>query len=96
MGSDDTTTITVPSVSDAEEMIDDYLLADLSLLDEDVTITITFGEESIETRSSVQSDNNNNNRWIEGDDWGREVIITVDTLLCDPDVEGDCVDILDE
>jgi hypothetical protein len=87
MGMNDTTTITVPSVSDAEDLIADYLLATLSLLDEDVTVSITFGED-VETdaeSSSVQSD-----KWIERDDWGRQVIITVDTLLC---VEGNCVDI---
>ena len=87
------TTITAPSVSDAEEMINDYLLAALSVLEEDVTVTITFGEELEAASSSGQS---NSNKWSEGDDWGREVIISVDTLLCDPDSAEGCVDILDE
>jgi len=86
----ETTTITVPSVSDAEDLIDDYLLAFLSLLDEDVTVTITFGAdvEAEAAGSRVQFD-----KWTERDDWGRQVIITVDALLCDPDIPGDCVDI---
>ena len=86
MGVDDTTTITVPSVSDAEDMIDDYLLSTLSLLEEEVTVTITFAEEvSVEAVSTgVQT-----NHWRERDDWGRQVIITVDTLLCNPDYDPD-------
>lgn len=86
----ETTTITVPSVSDAEDMIDDYLLAVISLLEEDVTISITFGEDvEIEAAgASTQSD-----KWTERDDWGRQVIITVDTLLCNPDIPNGCIDI---
>jgi len=41
----DTTTITADSVSAAEALIDDGLSADLSLLDEEMTVTITFGED---------------------------------------------------
>ncbi len=74
-----TTTITAPSVSDAEDLVDEYLLAALSLLDEDVMITITFEDELEATTSSVQTD-----RWTERDDWGRTVIISIDTLLCTP------------
>lgn len=44
-----TTEITTESVSDAGDIIDDYLLADISLLDEDVTITITFEDTLITT-----------------------------------------------
>ena len=94
MGSNGTTTIEVQSVSDAEEMIDNYLLAALSLLDEEITVSITFGEELETAASSYQSENDNNNRWLEGDDWGRGVVITVDTLLCGYGVP--CEDILDE
>lgn len=88
MGMNDTTTITVDYVSDAEDLVTDYLLASVSLLDEDVTVTITYGEyvEEAAASSSVQS-----NKWSESDDWGRQVIITVDTLLCVP---GFCEDIL--
>ncbi len=91
MGS--TTEITVPSVSDAEDMIADYLLADLSLLDEDVTVEITFGEDDATESSSVKS----TSHWLERDDWGRPVIITIDTLLCIPDpITLECEDIVDE
>ena len=87
----ETTTITVPSVSEAEDLIDDYLLAALSLLDEDVTISITFGEdvEINAASASMQSDN----KWTERDDWGRQVIITIDTLLCNPEIPNGCIDI---
>ena len=85
-----TTTITAPSVSDAEDLVDDYLLAAISLLDEDVTITITFEDELEAATSSVQTD-----RWTERDDWGKMVIVTIDTLLCIPDDPAyDCIDIL--
>ena len=88
----ETTTITVPSVSDAEDIIDGYLLAAISLLDEDVTVSITFGEEvSVEeARSSASTESS---KWTERDDWGRQVIITVNTLLCDPDIPDGCKDI---
>ena len=90
MGEDGTTTITVPSVSDAEDMIDDYLLSTLSLLEEEVTVTITFAEEaSIEAVSTgVQTD-----KWGERDDWGKQVIIKVDTLLCN-DPQFPCIGIV--
>lgn len=75
-----TTTITADSVSAAEDLIDDGLLADLSLLDDDVTVTISFGDnieaEATSTESSMAGD-----RWTERNDWGRQVIFTVDTLL---------------
>ncbi len=78
-----TTTITADSVSAAEDLIDDGLLADLSLLDDEVTVTITFGED-VETLSSSGEDSQNgknNNRWTETDEWGGQVVFTVDTLL---------------
>ena len=74
-----TSTITTDSVSAAEDLIDDGLLATLSLLDDDVTVTITFGTE-VETLSSDTS-GRSSNRWTETDDWGRPVLISVDTLL---------------
>lgn len=92
MGQMDQTIITVPSVSDAEDMIDDYLLAVLSLL-EDVTITITFGEY-VELEASGNSDQSDN--WTERDYWGRQVIITVDTLLCEPYSADGCIDITED
>ena len=78
---EDTTTITADSVSVAEDLIDDGLLADLSLLDEEVTVTITFGDDVEAASRSVEGSKNGDN-WTERDDWGREVIFTVDTLLC--------------
>ncbi len=58
-----------------------------------MTVTITFGEE---LEAAGSSDQSNSKKLSEGDDWGREVSITVDTLLCDPDSTEGCVDILDE
>ncbi len=73
-----TTTITTDSVSEAENLIHGGLLAALSLLDEEVTVTITFGAEvEAETSSSTAAQDG----WTERNDWGRQVIITVDTLL---------------
>ena len=100
------TEITTESVSDAEDMIDDYLLATLSALEEDVTVTITFEdvatvtyEDEVEQAESASQTNSGYTNQInsgytnvlpEGGEWGRRVIITVDTLLCDPGwVEGD-------
>ena len=45
---DDTTVITTDNVSLAEDMIDDGLLADLSLLDGDVIVTIEFSDYPLE------------------------------------------------
>lgn len=93
-----TTEITTESVSDAEDIIDDYLLADLSLLEEEVSITITFEDTLVTTfddevelaESGRQKNAGNTNEWLEGQEWGRRVIITVNTLLCNPDyVEGE-------
>ena len=93
-----TTVITTESVSDAEDIIDDYLLADLSLLEEEVTITISFEDTLITTfdsegeleASTGQTNAANTNKWLEGQDWGRRVVITINTLLCNPDyVEGE-------
>ena len=75
-----TTTITTDSVSAAEALIDDGLLANLSLLDEDVTATITFGAD-VEPMLLIVSKGSTSPQWTERNDWGREVIITVDTLL---------------
>lgn len=85
-----TTTITTDSVSAAEDLIDDYLLADLSLLDGDVTVTITFGvevlAESLKTKGPAAT------KWEDSQDWGRPVVITVDRLLCAGDiVDGKCI-----
>jgi hypothetical protein len=54
-----TTEIEIDYVSDAEDMIDDGLLADVSLLDGDTTVTIEFldeapDDESISLMSSVE------------------------------------------
>lgn len=82
-----TTAITTDSVSAAEDLIDDGLLVDLSLLDDDVTITITFGDEV--TESSSAKKNSTKNKWS---DWGRPVVITVNTLLCAGEIEnGECI-----
>ena len=80
-----TTIITTASVSAAEDLIDNGLLASLSLLDDDVTVTITFGDEvaseDITTKSSGAAKGSAANKWKEWQEWGREVVITVDTLL---------------
>ena len=80
-----TTIITTASVSAAEDLIDDGLLASLSLLDDDVTVTITFGDEvaseDLTTKGSVAAKGSAANKWKEWQEWGREVVITVDTLL---------------
>ncbi|MDD3813995.1 MAG: hypothetical protein PHZ02_05060 [Desulfocapsaceae bacterium] len=74
-----TTTITTDSVSAAEDLIDDGLLAGLSLLDDDVTVTITFPDEV--TAESLSAKSSATNKWNDGKDWGGPVMITVDTLL---------------
>lgn len=74
-----TTTIIADSVSAAEDLIDDGLLATLSLLDDDITVTVTFGEEVEAESSSV--DGGSQDKWTERNDWGVEVFFTVDTLL---------------
>lgn len=77
-----TSTFEIDSVSAAEDLIDDGLLAALSLLDvEDVTATITFGYD-IESASSSSADPTDNH-WAERNDWGRQVFITVNTELCE-------------
>ncbi|BHH85497.1 hypothetical protein [Desulforhopalus sp. 52FAK] len=86
----ETTTITVSSVSDAEDIIDDYLLAGISLLDDEVTVSISFGDYVELVSTSVSS---NSNEWSERSDWGREVIISVDTLLCSPQSVEGCINI---
>ena len=75
-----TSTITTDSVSAAEDLINDGLLADLSLLDDDVTVTISFGNNIEATTSSIES-SMAGDQWTERNDWGRPVIFTVDTLL---------------
>lgn len=74
-----TTTITTDSVSAAEDLIDDGLLATLSLLDDDVTVTISFGDEVVPESSLEQGGSGDG--WTETNDWGVEVIFTVDALL---------------
>jgi hypothetical protein len=89
-----TTTITTDSVSAAEDLIDDGLLADLSLLgdeadvEDDVTVTITFPDEV--TAESVSVKSSAKNKW---NDWGRPVVITVNKLLCAGTIDdnGDCI-----
>ncbi len=75
------TTITADSVSEAEALIDDGLLAVLSLLNDDVTVTISFGVDS-EAANADGEDTRESNRWTERDDWGRQVIFTINTCLC--------------
>lgn len=77
-----TSTFEIDSVSAAEDLIDDGLLATLSLLDvEDVTATITFGDDDEAASSSTEDPTDN--QWTERDDWGRQVFITVNTELCE-------------
>ncbi|MBU0961258.1 MAG: hypothetical protein KKD01_12275 [Proteobacteria bacterium] len=76
-----TSTFITDSVSAAEDLIDDGLLAALSLLDvEDVTATITFGDDVDATSSSA--DDASDSQWNERNDWGRQVFIEVNTELC--------------
>lgn len=75
-----TTTIETDSVSAAEELIDDGLLATLSLLDDEVTVTITFAAEALDQASSSK-EAPAGKTWEEGQDWGGAVIIMVDSVL---------------
>lgn len=75
-----TTTITADSVSEAEDLIDDGLLADLSLLDEAVTVTISYGDDVVSTARTLESVQKGD-RWTERDDWGRPVIFTIDRVI---------------
>lgn len=78
------TIITADSVSEAEDLVQDGLLADLSLLDEDVTVTISFGDVVSMAPLSLDEASQKGNRWTERDDWGRAVIFTVNTKIpCD-------------
>jgi hypothetical protein len=77
-----TTTITTDSVSEAENLIHGGLLAALSLLDDEVMVAITFGNE---VEAEISSSAAAQYKWTERNDWGREVIITVDTLLRNDD-----------
>lgn len=83
MGNIDMTIITTDTVSAAEDLIDEGLLADISLLDGDVTISIEFiSEEEIDSMklnsSTIDRGSDKNERkkqkWSE---WGRPVEITV-------------------
>ncbi|MBU0943514.1 MAG: hypothetical protein KJ804_02715 [Proteobacteria bacterium] len=77
-----TSTFEIDSVSAAEDLIDDGLLATLSLLDvEDMTVTITFGDDLEATSSS--SEGSTDKQWTERNDWGTQVFITVNTELCE-------------
>ncbi|MBA3030460.1 MAG: hypothetical protein FP816_16835 [Desulfobacteraceae bacterium] len=75
-----TTEITADSVSAAEDLIADGLLADLSLLDGEVSVTINFSDDLDATATNVES-TKAGDTWTERDDWGREVVFTIDTLL---------------
>ena len=78
-----TTTITADSVSEAEDLINDGLLADLSLLDGEVTVTISFGDD-VEADVRTLEGAKKGDRWTERDNWGRTVVFTVDTVIpCD-------------
>jgi len=83
MGNIDMTIITTDTVSAAEDLIDEGLLADISLLDGDVTISIEFiSEEEIDSMklnsTTIDRGSDKNERkkqkWSE---WGRPVEITV-------------------
>ena len=75
-----TTTISEITVEDADDLIRDGLLDAASVLDDDVTITITFPEEepallmSIEKLSQGTGQNSNGKKWSE---WDRPVQITI-------------------
>ena len=78
-----TTTITTDTVSAAEDLIDEGLLADISLLDGEVTVSIEFIPEeeiySMKLNSSKMDRGNDKNerkkqKWSE---WGGPVKITV-------------------
>lgn len=77
-------TIDIEDVGSTDDLIDDGLLDDISLLDGEVTVTITFPEEAedISILRSVESMSGNNNgpkanfdkKWSE---WGRPVQIHI-------------------
>jgi hypothetical protein len=77
---DDMTVITTDTVTVAEDLIDEGLLADLSLLDEPVTVTIEFlpTESSSSIFSTLGNDDKKNSqkhkKWSE---WGGPVKITI-------------------
>jgi len=72
----DTIIINTETVSAADELIDDGLLDDLSLLDGEVTINIEFPaeEESILRSVAEINQSGKTKKWSE---WGRPVKITV-------------------
>ncbi|PLX88735.1 MAG: hypothetical protein C0619_12095 [Desulfuromonas sp.] len=83
MGNVDITIITTDTVSAAEDLIDEGLLADISLLDGDVTVSVEFIPESAIdsiklTLSANEKDNEKGKekkmKWSE---WGGPVKITV-------------------
>jgi len=83
MGNVDITVITTDTVSAAEDLIDEGLLADISLLDGDVTVSIDFipesAIESIKLMLSADEEDNEKGKkksmkWSE---WGGPVKITV-------------------
>lgn len=80
----DTTTVTIDTVSAAEDLIDEGLLADVSLLDGDVTVTIEFPDDSEagNLESPLYSLNGkakkgNHKKWSE---WGGPVVITIEHI----------------
>jgi hypothetical protein len=80
--------ITTPSVSSAEDMVNQGLLADFSLIDgDDVIITMQFSGSVSEITTYTDSEddptaNQNANKWAEqGEEWGGAVIITINRDL---------------
>jgi len=78
------TIITADSVSAAEDLIQDGLLADLSLLD-DVTVTVSFADGASSTILSLDgSQKQKGDRWAERDAWGGPVEFKVNKIIdCD-------------
>lgn len=83
MGDVTTTTITTDTVSAAEDLIDEGLLADISLLDGNVTVSIEFlpvaDVDSMEVSLSKWDRGNGKNKRkdLKWSEWGGPVKITV-------------------
>lgn len=74
---DNITIITLDSVSIADDLIDDGLLDDLSLLDGEVTITIEFPEEEESLLKSIDDLNQGSGQTVKWSEWRCPVKITV-------------------
>lgn len=75
-----TTTLTADSVSAAEDLFDDGLLATLFLLADNVTVSISVGDE-VDAINSIEAVSQSRDRWAVRDDWGGREYISVAFFL---------------